>query len=116
MNLIRKTFAVLVGSAMTLGLALPVSAVELVVVSWGGAYTASQQNAYHDPYMKMNPSVKIINDDSAGDGVAKLRAMDQAGNVTWDLIDVVAADAMRLCDEGLVEVISHDLLLPPAPD
>ena len=25
-------------------------ATELVVVSWGGAYTASQQNAYHAPY------------------------------------------------------------------
>ena len=25
---------------------------ELVVVSWGGAYTASQQKAYHDPYME----------------------------------------------------------------
>ncbi len=115
-SFIPKSIAALTGFAMILGLALPVSAVELVVVSWGGAYTASQQKAYHDPYMKMNPGVKIINDDSAGDGVAKLRAMDQAGNVTWDLLDAVAADAMRLCDEGLVEVISHDLLLPPAPD
>ena len=103
-SFIPKSIAALTGFAMILGLALPVSAVELVVVSWGGAYTASQQKAYHDPYMKMNPGVKIINDDSAGDGVAKLRAMDQAGNVTWDLLDAVAADAMRLCDEGLIEV------------
>ena len=79
-SFIPKSIAALTGFAMILGLALPVSAVELVVVSWGGAYTASQQKAYHDPYMKMNPGVKIINDDSAGDGVAKLRAMDQAGN------------------------------------
>ena len=107
-SFIPKSIAALTGFAMILGLALPVSAVELVVVSWGGAYTASQQKAYHDPYMKMNPGVKIINDDSAGDGVAKLRAMDQAGNVTWDLLDAVAADAMRLCDKGLVELISHD--------
>ena len=77
-SFIPKSIAALTGFAMILGLALPVSAVELVVVSWGGAYTASQQKAYHDPYMKMNPGVKIINDDSAGDGVAKLRAMDQA--------------------------------------
>ena len=27
--------------------------------------------------------------------------MNEAGNVTWDVVDVVAADAMRLCDEGL---------------
>ena len=37
---------------------------EMVVVSWGGAYTKSQQLAYHDPYMALNPDVKIINDDS----------------------------------------------------
>ena len=76
-------------------------ATELVVVSWGGAYTASQQNAYHAPYMKKNPGIKIINDDSAGSAVAKLRAMKQAGNTTWDLVDAVASDAMMLCDAAL---------------
>ena len=91
-------------------------AVELVVVSWGGAYTASQQKAYHDPYMKLNPDIKIVNDDSAGSAVAKIRAMNQAGNVTWDLVDAVASDTMTLCDEGLIEVINHDRDLAPAPD
>ena len=91
-------------------------ATELVVVSWGGAYTASQQNAYHAPYMKKNPGIKIINDDSAGSAVAKLRAMKQAGNTTWDLVDAVAADAMRLCDEGLVDEIDHDSALAKGAD
>ena len=43
---------------------------EMVIVSWGGAYSASQQSAYHEPYMAANPSIKIINDDSANEGVA----------------------------------------------
>ncbi len=89
---------------------------ELVVVSWGGAYSASQQGAYHDPYMAKNADIKIVNDDSSNAAVAKLRAMNEAGNVTWDLVDVVAADAIRLCDEGLAEVIDHDKVLAPAPD
>ena len=89
---------------------------ELVVVSWGGAYSASQQGAYHDPYMAMHANIKIVNDDSSNAAVAKLRAMNEAGNVTWDLVDVVAADAIRLCDEGLAEVIDHDKDLAPAPD
>jgi putative spermidine/putrescine transport system substrate-binding protein len=42
--------------------------------------------------------------------------MDEAGNITWDLADVVAADAMRLCDEGLAMEVDHDELLAPAPD
>lgn len=92
------------------------NAKDLVVVSWGGAYTASQQKAYHEPYMAQNPDIKIINDDSANEGVAKLRAMNESGKVTWSLVDAVASDAIRLCDEGLVEEIDHDKVLAAAPD
>ncbi len=89
---------------------------ELVIVSWGGAYSASQQKAYHEPYMAANADIKIINDDSASEGVAKLRAMNEAGNVTWALVDMVASDAMLLCDEGLIEEVDHDAALAAAPD
>ena len=89
---------------------------EMTIVSWGGAYSASQNNAYHKPYMELNPGVKIINDESSAEAVAKMRAMNEAGNVTWDVVDVVASDAIRLCDEGLAEVIDHDADLEPAPD
>ncbi len=91
-------------------------AVELTVISWGGAYTGSQQKAYHEPYMKKNPSVKILNDDSASEGLAKLRAQVEAGNVTWDFVDMVAADAITACDEGIALEIDHDKLLAAAPD
>lgn len=105
------------GVAATLGVAPAAYAeTEMVVVSWGGAYSASQQGAYHDPYMALNPDVKIINDDSSNEAVAKLRAMNEAGNVTWALVDVVAADAMRLCDEGLAMTIDADNDLAAAPD
>ena len=90
--------------------------IELTIVSWGGAYTASQQNAYHSPYMEKNPGVKIVNDDSSGEAVAKLRAMNEAGNLSWDLVDVTAADAIRLCDEGLAKEVDHNRALAAAPD
>ena len=89
---------------------------ELVVVSWGGAYTASQQKAYHEPYMAANPDIRIINEDSAGTALAKLRAMNEAKNVTWALVDAVASTSISLCDEGLLEEVDHDSLLAPAPD
>ena len=89
---------------------------EMTIVSWGGAYSKSQLLAYHEPYMKKNPGVKIINDESSAEAVAKLRAMSEAKNVTWDVVDVVASDAMRLCDEGLAMEIDADKLLAPAPD
>jgi putative spermidine/putrescine transport system substrate-binding protein len=115
-----KRFALTAAAAAlagTVGFAGTASAeTELVIVSWGGAYSASQQGAYHDPYMANNADIKIVNDDSANEAVAKLRAMNEAGNVTWDLVDVVAADAIRLCDEGLAEPINHDAVLAAAPD
>ena len=80
---------------------------EMTIVSWGGAYSASQQNAYHAPYMEKT-GINIINDESSSEAVAKLRAMNEAGNVTWDLVDVEAADAIRLCDEGLAVEIDAD--------
>ena len=98
------------------GVAFAQTQLDLVVVSWGGAYTASQQKAYHDPYMAANPAIKIINDDSSAEAVAKIRAMNEAGKVTWPLVDVVAADAISLCDEGLVEPVDHNAILAPAPD
>jgi len=87
----------------------------MTIVSWGGAYSASQNAAYHEPY-KASTGIDVVNDESSPEAVAKLRAMDEAGNVTWDLVDVVAADAMRLCDEGLAREIDHDELLKPSPD
>lgn len=89
---------------------------ELTLVSWGGAYQASQMKAYVEPYLEMHPEVKITWDESSAEAVAKLRAMNEAGNVTWDLVDAVASDAMRLCDEGLAEELDHDDVLAAAPD
>ena len=88
----------------------------MTLVSWGGAYQASQINAYSDPYQEMNPGVEIVWDESSPEAVARMRAMDEAGNVTWDLVDVVAADAIRLCDEGLAMEVDHDAILAPGDD
>ncbi len=89
---------------------------EMTIVSWGGAYQASQIGAYSDPYIAMHPEMSIIYDESSSEAVAKLRAMNEAGNITWDLVDVEAADAIRLCDEGLAMEVDVDDILAPAPD
>jgi len=111
-----KSMRILATAAAAVMIAGAAHAQEMTIVSWGGAYSASQQNAYHDPYMAKNPGVKIINDESSAEAVAKLRAMAEAGNTTWDVVDVVAADAIRLCDEGLALEIDPDKDLAPAPD
>lgn len=109
-SLILGTAAALVA---TIGSA---AAQDMTIVSWGGAYSKSQLLAYHKPYMAKNPGVKIINDESSAEAVAKLRAMAEAKNTTWDVVDVVASDAIRLCDEGLALEIDADKDLAKAPD
>jgi putative spermidine/putrescine transport system substrate-binding protein len=121
MKLLFKTASFAAVGALTFGMASLASAdhpnpVRLVVVSWGGAYTASQQKAYHEPYMELHPNVTILNDDSAAEGLAKLRAQVEAGNVTWDLVDMVAADSIVACDEGLILEIDPAEDLEAAPD
>jgi putative spermidine/putrescine transport system substrate-binding protein len=111
-----KLTKVFLGAGAAALLSSSALAQDMTIVSWGGAYSASQNKAYHQPYMAKNPGVNIINDESSPEGVAKLRAMAEAGNVTWDVVDLVAADAMRVCDEGLAIEIDADTQLAPAPD
>lgn len=115
----RKTaFAAMAGAGILAATAAMAQqmANTLTLVSWGGAYQNSQNQAYAIPYRAMHPEVEVVWDESSAEAVAKLRAMNEAGNITWDLVDVVAADAIRLCDEGLAMEIDHDEVLAPAPD
>jgi putative spermidine/putrescine transport system substrate-binding protein len=101
--------------ALTVGSASAQMANDMTVVSWGGAYQSSQINAYFVPY-QANTGVSVVWEEASPDAVARLRAMAEANNLTWDLVDVEAADAMRLCDEGLAMVIDHDTMLAPGAD
>ena len=115
----RLTKALLASTALTVsvgGASAQDMADDMTLVSWGGAYQESQQRAYVEPYLENNPGVSATWDESSAEAVAKLRAMNEAGNITWDLVDVVASDAIRLCDEGLAMEVDHDELLAPAPD
>ena len=86
---------------------------DLTVMSWGGAYTKSQVEAYHKPFTAM--SGIGINSVDSDNPATPIKAQVEAGNVTVDLADVEFSDAIRLCDEGLLEEIDSSIL-PAAPD
>jgi putative spermidine/putrescine transport system substrate-binding protein len=111
----KLTKTMMMATAMTSIAAGAMAADEMTIVSWGGAYSKSQLKAYHEPY-SAKTGTTIINDDSSAEAVAKLRAMNEAGNVTWDVVDVVASDAIRLCDEGLALEIDADTQLADGAD
>lgn len=93
-------------SAMTMASAALAS--DLTVVSWGGAYTKSQVEAYHKPWMAATGK-SIVSEDYNG-GLAEIKAQVETGSVTWDVVDMELSDAVRACDEGLIEVIDPSIL------
>lgn len=95
------------------GMAFSATAQEVNVVSWGGAYEASQVEAYNKPFTeKTGIKVNMI---AADNPATPLKAQFEAKNITGDVYDVELSAAIRLCDEGaLVEIDPADL--PPAPD
>ena len=85
----------------------------LTVVSWGGAYTKSQVEAYHKPFTAKT-GTKILSENYNG-GLAEIKAQVEAGSVNWDLVDLELADVVRGCDEGLLEPLNLEAL-PASPD
>jgi putative spermidine/putrescine transport system substrate-binding protein len=85
------------------GLAFSASAQELTVMSWGGAYGAAQTEAHVKPWSAASGfAAKMVDSDNPA---TPIKAMVEAGNVTIDVASVEYADAIRLCDEGVLEPI-----------
>ncbi|CQR86676.1 putative spermidine/putrescine transport system substrate-binding protein [Paracoccus aminovorans] len=103
---------IILTTAVTL-LATTASAAEITVMSWGGTYGQSQVEAYHKPFTAQT-GIKVVSLDSDNPAIP-LKAQVEAGNVSINVADVEYADAVRLCDEGLLEPIDPSAL-PPAPD
>ena len=84
----------------------------MTVVSWGGAYGRATQAALLDPFGK-TAHFELFLEDFNG-GLAEIRAQVETGNVHWDVVDLEAADAVRGCDEGLLEVLPREVIFPDA--
>jgi putative spermidine/putrescine transport system substrate-binding protein len=80
----------------------------LTVVSWGGAYQDSVRKAFFEPFMK-DTGGKIVEEEFNGE-IAKIRAMVESNNVTWDVVENDSMTTMASCAEGIVEKIDWDKL------
>lgn len=78
------------------------------LLSWGGAYGRSHSEAYVKPF-EAETGIKV-NVADADNPATPIKAMVEAGNVTADVASVEYADAVRLCDEGSLELIDEAAL------
>jgi putative spermidine/putrescine transport system substrate-binding protein len=98
------------------GVAGPVRAEEpepITIVSWGGVYQESQREAYMKPFSERT-GIPYEEDEYPGDFDEVIEQVE-SGNVTWSVVDVTLADAIRGCNGGYLEPIPPSILAP-APD
>ncbi|WP_323717697.1 ABC transporter substrate-binding protein [Paracoccus aminovorans] len=81
---------------------------DVTVMSWGGAYGFAQNEAHLKPFAEKTGirTVMVDTDNAAG----PIKAMVQAGDVTVDVTSLELSDAIRLCDEGMLEPIDPAIL------
>ena len=83
-----------------LAAALPALAQQITVVNFGGANGDAQKKAFYEPFEKTG--TKVVPVEYNGEQ-AKIKAMVDTKNVTWDVVEVESPDVARGCDEGLFE-------------
>jgi putative spermidine/putrescine transport system substrate-binding protein len=82
-----------------------VAQTQITVVNFGGANGNAQKKAYFEPYEKATGN-KVVGVEYNGEQ-AKIKAMVEARNVTWDVVEVESPDVTRGCDEGLFEKLDY---------
>lgn len=114
----RRRIPTLLSAALTVPLVATGCAISeggpnsLVFVSYGqGAYQAGQRSAWLDPYEKKTGTMVTIDGPSSN---AKLKAMVEAGKVTWDVVDTDASAAAAVCG-SLLEPIDMGPLADSFP-
>ncbi len=78
----------------------------LTLVSYGGSYGRAVERAWVEPF-EAETGIEMRMEDYNG-GLAQIRAQVESGNVFWDLADMTTPDAVRACDEGLLEILSPE--------
>ena len=96
-----KTFhSTMLASLLVIG-SMPAAARDLVVVSYGGPNKDAQVSAFYQPFQQ-ETGMPVIPVSWNGEA-AKIKAMVDSRNVSWDVVEVDATLQGRGCDEGLFE-------------
>lgn len=77
--------------------------------SWGGDYSAAWKDSVVAPFTAAT-GVKVVFDDAPGEHLAKLRAQERAGQVSWDLIEATFVDYFPLVEQGLLQPLPKALV------
>jgi len=86
------------------------SAQEIAIASAGGAWQAAQREAWYKPFAaKMGLK---FNEEETADSAGRLQAMEQAHNVTLDLVTIESGAIVQFCDAGLLTKLDWSRIAP----
>jgi putative spermidine/putrescine transport system substrate-binding protein len=97
---IHQLIVALGAGVLTAGLAQA----DVTVISFGGAVQKAQTKAYYEPFAKTG--TKVVAGEYNGEQ-AKIKAMVDTKNVTWDVVEVESAELARGCEEGIYEKLDY---------
>jgi putative spermidine/putrescine transport system substrate-binding protein len=77
---------------------------ELVVVSWGGSLAKAQRKAFFEDFERQM-GIKVRDDTPPLP--AKVKAMVESGNVTWDIVETDLAAILTMVKDNLLDPIDY---------
>lgn len=95
------------GSALMLAGLITAGAAQadLTIISFGGASQKAQAKAYYEPFAKAT-KIGVVPGEYNGEQ-ARIKAMVEAKNITWDVVEVESPELARGCEEGLYEKLDY---------
>jgi putative spermidine/putrescine transport system substrate-binding protein len=102
-----KSTSILAACAALLIVASPAAAADLVFSSWGGTTQDAQKAAWADKFTA-KAGVNVVQDGPTDYG--KIKAMVEAGSVTWDVVDVEGDYAAQAGPKGLLEKLDFGVI------
>lgn len=105
-NTFKLTAAVALAALVSAGAA--VAGDTFTFAGGGGAMQEGQRKAFIEPYVK-ETGAKVTEDEYSYE-IAKIRAMVEVKNVTWDVVDVDGPTTVLGCAEGIFETLDWNKL------
>ena len=87
--------------------AFPAAAADMVFTSWGGTTQDAQTAAWAKPFADQT-GTNVLQDGPTDYG--KIKAMVEAGNVSWDVVDVEGDYAAQAGPAGLLEPLDFSVI------
>ena len=98
---------VAVGAMFFAGAASAGDPAEVVVASYGGSFQDAQTKAFFEPYTKAT-GVKVTG--TTGSGYAKVKAMEESGNVTWDVVSAESSAHANEVKDDLLQPLDYSII------